>query len=269
VRPTARAGKKLPVSEASRPLTPGAARDWRRRWDAQQSGGVSDREERFEAMLELLGAHLGNRFRFLDLGAGTGSLSERILRRYPRSRGVALDFDPLLLRIARVGLRGFSPRLGWVEADLRRRDWPRALPTGRFDAAVSSTALHWLTGSQLRQLYGALGRVVRPDGLVLNADALAYPSGETRLRAIVREVRHRRRATRGAVETWDEWWSAAEQDPRFSEEVALRRRRYPHPHMGTPTPDLAGHVRRLKAAGFREVDVVWSHGQNRVLAAVR
>jgi hypothetical protein len=39
--------------------------------------------------------------------------------------------------------------------------------------------------------------------------------------------------------------------------------------MGTPTPDAEGHRARLLAAGFREVETVWSLGESRLLAAVR
>jgi trans-aconitate methyltransferase len=59
---------------------------------------VEDREQRFEAMLDALRVGVGTPFRFLDLGTGTGSLTERILRRFPSARGVAVDFDPVLLR---------------------------------------------------------------------------------------------------------------------------------------------------------------------------
>jgi SAM-dependent methyltransferase len=228
---------------------------------------VEDREQRFEAMLDALRVGVGTPFRFLDLGTGTGSLTERILRRFPSARGVAVDFDPVLLRVARTALGDMGGRVVWVEADLRKRTWAQSLPVPRFDAVVSSTALHWLTGRELRNLYSATARRIRRGGLLLDADALSNPASSPNLRRMARSAGAR--GVRTAFETWDEWWSAIERDPRFAAEVALRRRRYPHSHMGTRTPDLEGHVRRLRAAGFREVGVIWSHWENRVLAAVR
>jgi SAM-dependent methyltransferase len=233
----------------------------------QQSLGVGNREERFDAMMDAIAAGVPTRFRFLDLGTGTGSLTERILRRFPRSRGVALDFDPILLKIARTGLGEVGGRVRWVDADLRRRSWTRALPPGLFDLVVSSTALHWLSGGEVRGLYGALARRLRREGLFLNADGLAYPPSAPTLRRVARSMG--RGASRGGFRAWDAWWLAVERDPRFASEVVLRRHRYPHTHLGTATPDLEGHVRRLRAAGFREVEVLWSRGQNRVLAAIR
>jgi len=250
-------------------LGPRAAREWRRRWDVQQAGGVADREERFEAMLRILGAAVGPRFRFLDLGAGTGSLSERILRRFPGARGVALDFDPVLSKIGRIGLSDFDRRLRWVDADLRSRSWVRALPPGRFDAVVSSTALHWLTGPELRRLYVSIAARLRARGLFLNADWIAYPRAQRRLAGISRRAGPRRADARKWHESWDEWWRKVEQEPALAAEVVLRRRRFPHAHEGTSTPDEAGHRAGLRAAGFREVGVVWSHREYRVLAALR
>lgn len=251
----------LPVSRA---------REWRRRWDRQQERLVPLREARFRAIVSSLGLALGARVRVLDLGCGTGSLSERILARYPRARVVALDFDPVLLAIGRRGLGDAGGRLTWVEADLRRPGWERALPPGRFDAVVSSTAIHWLTARELGAVYRVLFRRLRRGGLFLNGDWIAYDDSSVRFRSIARKAgrQHRvRRRPRG--ETWRDWWRAALHDPYLAREAKLHRLRFPRAHTEVRTPDLPGHVRLLRRAGFREVEVLWSFWQNRVLAAVR
>jgi SAM-dependent methyltransferase len=252
------------------PLSSTVANRWRGRWDLQQETFLPDREARFDAMLGALRAGLGERFRFLDLGAGTGSLSERILRRFPRARGVAVDFDPILLRIGRAGLGTLGGRLTWVEADLRRAGWVRALPRGRFDAVVSTTALHWFDGRNLERLYREVAKLLRPRGLFLNGDGLGYPLESTTVRRLARVASRSGRARRaGGGESWDDWWLAVERDPRFAREVELRRERFPVAHERVRTPDLAGHVARLRRAGFREVEVAWARWSNRVLLAVR
>jgi SAM-dependent methyltransferase len=257
-------------SKTEAPLTVPAARNWRHRWDLQQEFGIPYREARFEAILEVLGVAVGPRFRVLDLGCGTGSLSERILRRYPRASSVAVDHDPVLLKIAKTGLGDLGGRLAYVDADLSRPDWTARLPNARFDAAVSTTALHWLTGSQLTRLFQDVGRLLRPGGWFVNGDQLEYPAGSPQIRRLARSVRQASPSTAlGPGETWDAWWRAVLRDPRFAAEAKLHRLRYPHSHRRTKTPDLAGHVRRLRAAGFREVEVVWSRWENRVVVARR
>jgi SAM-dependent methyltransferase len=250
-------------------FAPARAREWRRRWDLQQAAGVPGREERFGAVLDALEAALGRRFRFLDVGAGTGSLSERVLRRFPGARGVAVDFDPVLLRIGTTGLARLAGRLRWVEADIRLPDWTRHLPKGRFDAAISSTALHWLTGRELAGFYRRVAPRLRKGALFLNADSITFPADEPRLRGVARTLRHRGGEVPARAESWIAWWASVVEDPGLAAEVEVRRRRFPHEHSGTPTPDLPGHVRRLRAAGFREVGVIWSRGDNRILAAIR
>src|SRR5437867_12833692 len=113
-------------------------------WDRQQESFNPDRERRFDVMFEVLRARLPRRFTALDLGCGPGSLTARLLRRFPAARVVAVDFDPVVLRVGRGALRGFGRRIMWVDANLGARGWTTAVPLRRFDAAVSTTALHWL-----------------------------------------------------------------------------------------------------------------------------
>lgn len=251
-------------------LTVSAAREWRARWDEQQDALIPDRGERFEAILETLGVVAGNRFDVLDIGCGTGSLSERILRRFPRARSVAVDHDPVLLTIGEIGLGERDGRLTWVDADLRQSDWYRRLPRRRFDAVVSTTALHWLTGAELSRTYARVARLLRPGGWFLNGDQIAYPPDSSHFHRASRGVGRRRAAlVRLKGVTWNAWWRAVLRDPRLSVEAELHHLRYPHPHSETPTPDLEGHLRRLRKAGFREVHLIWTRWENRVLAAVR
>ncbi len=251
-------------------LRPARAREWRRRWDRQQERYLPDREERFRAILDVLGIGLPARFRFLDLGAGCGSLSERVLREYPLARGVAVDFDPILLALGRLGLGTVEGRLVWHEADLRARAWSRGLPGRRFDAAVSTTALHWLAPAPLARLYATLAGRLRPGALFVNGDTLGFRPEAERLRRLARRA-HWEVAPAGPSggESWRRWWTEVQKEPGLRAEVELRADRVPPHHERVPPLDLEGHRRALARAGFRESEVVWSHWQNRVLVAVR
>ena len=71
--------------------------EWMQRWDGQQSGYLPDREQRFTAMLDVLEALLPEPFVALDLACGPGSISQRLLKRFPHARCVAVDFDAVSL----------------------------------------------------------------------------------------------------------------------------------------------------------------------------
>lgn len=253
-------------------MTIGTSTDWRRwlqRWEAQQSGHVAHREERFAVIVDVVEAVGGASPHVVDLGCGPGSLARRILERIPGSRVTAIDMDPVLLRIGREALGDLGGRLRWLDADLRS-DWTGGL--GPVDAAVSTTALHWLQPAALAALYARLGTVIRPGGVVVNGDRMDLAADEPTLAGALAAMRERRDAPldpQDGAETWDEWWRAAEAEPALADAVAERGRRH-HDHPDHDHPQrLDAHVGALRDAGFREVDTVWQNLLDRVLVAVR
>jgi SAM-dependent methyltransferase len=246
-------------------------RGWLRRWDEQQESFNPDRERRFTAMLDVLEASVGRRFTVLDLGSGPGSLSARVLARFPRARSVAVDYDPVTLRVGRGALGSYGGRLTWVDARLGAPGWTTALPRTKFDAAVSTTALHWLRASALGRLYADLTRVLRRGGVFLNGDHLPWGDEHrtlARLAERVRRVRFPRRALDGEWSAWRRWWKDAQREPALREAFTEHiRRSAGHPKVGDLP--LSVHVRGLRRAGFGDVEVVWQDVENRVLYARR
>ncbi len=241
---------------------------WLARWDAQQQRHIPDREERFTAMVDALAAFAGPEPRVLDLGCGPGSLSARVLERLPGATVVAVDADPVLLAIGRGALAGHTT-LRFADADLRS-DWVGALPSaGPYDAAVSTTALHWLGLDQLVRLYHTLAGVLRPGGVFLDGDRLDFDHDQQAIATGAREIRPEWPAAPEGAEDYDAWWAAAFAEPALSAEVAERARRaHTHPH-DNEAHSYEFHRAALFAAGFAEVGTVWQRLSNRVLIAVR
>ncbi|MFD8963243.1 methyltransferase domain-containing protein, partial [Streptomyces anulatus] len=84
------------------------ARTWLQRWDRQQERYSPDREERFQVVIDIVGRSLerdGTAARplLVDLGCGTGSLTTRLARAFPRADTVGVDADPLLRGLAEEG----------------------------------------------------------------------------------------------------------------------------------------------------------------------
>ncbi len=244
-----------------------------RSWDHQQEAFNPQRERRFEVMFDIVAASLPKRFTVLDLGAGPGSLSVRLLRRFPGARSVAVDYDPVTRRIGQGALGSLGGRLSWVDAKLGSPGWTRALPTRRVDAALSTTALHWLPEPDLRALYRDLHRLLRPGGVFLNGDHFPWgpeAQGLARLadRLSRRERKGRTRAERWAP--WKEWWEAAERFPGLAPYFAEQERRSAqHPRHGDLP--LETHLDALRRAGFRResTGVVWGGFGSWILYAGR
>jgi SAM-dependent methyltransferase len=239
------------------------------------------RPKRMEAILEALKDHFRGPFTVLDLGTGPGPLTARMLRGFPKCRVVAVDTDPVLLRVGEEALHRFERRVTWHLADLRDPRWSFLLPVHRFDAAVSSLVLHWLEEDEIRAIYREVHRLLRPGGLIVNADFLPTlrtrnrRSGGRRLGETPREARRRAAAIRGFKSKWEMWWAALTREPSMCAAFDERQVRLPGtiPPVRTTGPkkplSLESHERALRDAGFREIVVTWEDKDFRALSGLR
>ncbi|MDG4797242.1 class I SAM-dependent methyltransferase [Micromonospora sp. WMMD1082] len=242
---------------------------WQESWDRQQEAYLPDREHRFTTMLDAVDAIRDTAPpRLLDLAGGTGTISLRALRRFPDAEVTLVDLDPALLALATASL---GDRAAIVSADLGKPDWPAALPHRRYDAVLTATALHWLPADRLATLYAEIRDLLRPGGLLVNADHMpddALPELTKRLLARAEERRTARYAA-GAVPSWSQWWDQAAQDPVLRPLVEQRQVIYPSGHSPEWTPPVSWHLDALTDAGFREVGTLWRGGADAAVVAVR
>ncbi|GAA2347253.1 class I SAM-dependent methyltransferase [Saccharopolyspora halophila] len=239
------------------------ARYWLDRWDAQQERYVADREERFAVIIDVVRETVGVQPSVLDLGCGPGSLGARLRETLPGARVVGLDADPLLMGLGRARY----PELEFVDADLADPSWSSRVP-GTVDAAVSTTALHWLGPSALEGLYARLASLIRPGGVFVNGDHLHSES--PRLDALAGKIRASREIRAGVTgnEGWREWWGAVRADPELSPLFGQCSERA-MPHGGDNGLSVAEHVDLLRDAGFAEAGPLWQSGDDTVLVALR
>jgi SAM-dependent methyltransferase len=246
-------------------VTTSVTQHWLDRWDAQQERYVPDREERFRVVADVVAwANRGiAQPRVVDLGCGPGSLSTRLAAAIPAARIVGVDADPVLLALAaEAGVTA-------VRTDLADPRWPADVPLdGPWDAAVSSTALHWLEVADLAVLYRTLAERLRPGGVFVDADHRAVaPDALRGLGTFVRESRAVRAGT-ADNEEWTSWWDAVLADPGLSAQVDARSE-VSICHDGNTGLSVEDHLRMLRDAGFSAASAVWQFGDDFVVAAVR
>ncbi|MEO3778291.1 class I SAM-dependent methyltransferase [Micromonospora sp. B11E3] len=223
-------------------------------------------------MLDVLAELLPADFVAVDLASGPGSLSHRLLRRFPQARCVAVDLDPVLVEIGRRASTALGDRLRFVEADVSRPDLADVLGEERVDAVLSSTALHWLPSDALAGVYGRMARLIRPGGVLLNADNIPFgrERGAFQQLAEARRARHAVAAFgEDMASGWREFWEAAAAEPALAAVSAERERRFATVGRDHPESVLEFHLAALRDAGFSAVDVVWQEFDDRVVAAIR
>jgi tRNA (cmo5U34)-methyltransferase len=143
------------------------ARDYLERADS-----ISHRNEGESALLEFI--PLTTR-RVLDLGTGDGRLLSLVLPSLVRhehpAQAVALDFSPAMLEAAGKRFAGESS----VSVVAHNLDDP--LPAlGKFDAVISSFAIHHLVHERKRALYAEIYALLIPGGVFCNLEHVASPT---------------------------------------------------------------------------------------------
>jgi len=109
--------------------------------------------------------------RILDLGTGDGRLLALLRIDRHGMLGVGLDFSEPMLAAARKRFAG-DERIELVTQDLAE-----PLPElGRFDAVVSSMAIHHLEHERKRSLYGEVFDLLEPGGVFANFEHVASPT---------------------------------------------------------------------------------------------
>lgn len=121
----------------------------------------------YEEMLDVAASHFAlvaaRAPTVLELGIGTGALTERCLRHRPDASCIGIDMDADVTRMA-------AQRLGSARVDLRVGSY-LDMPLPEADFIVASISLHHVRDEEAkRQLYRRCRDALRPGGAMIVAD---------------------------------------------------------------------------------------------------
>jgi trans-aconitate 2-methyltransferase len=133
----------------------------RRDWDGRSYDRISGPMEALAlAVLDRL--PLEGDETVLDVGCGSGRVTEAILDRLPRGRVIALDANASMVaaaseRLARYIDNGLSPSVEMRLGDVLEAELPETV-----DAVFSTATFHWIADHE--RLFGRLRAALRPGG---------------------------------------------------------------------------------------------------------
>ncbi len=235
-------------------------------WEEQQAVHEPDRELRFRLMLDYVEQLSGTPRRVLDLACGPGSITSRVLDRFPAASVVAVDIDPVLLDLARDAFAD-DARVSVVSRQLASADWTDGLAAG-FDAVLTATAMHWFPPDALTGVYAGVARLLRSGGIFANADH--FPIAEPVLRAAGDRLHEHelRKAFASGVESCDDWYERAYAEPEYAGLWEERQNLFAH-WSGDLLEREGWHIDLLRRNGFERAGTVWRRANDALIVAVK
>jgi tRNA (cmo5U34)-methyltransferase len=181
--------------------------------------------------------------RVIDLGCGTGTISQRVLVAFPNARVTCLDLAENMIEMARVKLAQ-HPHAHYLVSDFS---------TFAFDAeynvVVSSLALHHLvTDADKQGFYSKIYDALAPGGVFYNADVVL--GSNDALQAMYMRQWQAFMLQNVSREEMEHTWL-----PKYCDEDRPAR--------------LTDHLAWLAKAGFTDVDVVWKYYNYAVYGGTR
>lgn len=199
---------------------------------------IPDFEEFYGSILGFVPIEGDAEVRVLDLGAGTGLLSEMAAERYPSAEITLIDFSENMTNIARQRLAGCGDRFRFVVADYLEEPFPE-----QYHLVVSALSIHHLQDEHKQRLFRKVHDSLTPGGVFVYADQVLGPTPEI-------EERYREDLVRRVRE-------------RGIEEEALERVAQKMKESGSHTFEapLTAQIHWLAEADFEAVDCFYKRGR--------
>lgn len=194
--------------------------------------------------------------RILDLGVGTGYLSQRIIETFPHARIVAVDVAELMIDKAKLRLKNHLSQVTFQVSAFQ--ELPDKISTlSPVDAVVSSFALHHLYREEKLTLFRYIHSLLKPHGWFVNCDIFKTADAmlEARFRRLhYQGIQERTRKIKRQEKTLDQ----------ISSELAGKERK-DGDHLLFLTDDL----QLLAEAGFRTAECFWKEYREAVYGGIK
>jgi len=196
------------------------------RYDAQRAKVIPGFRTFYGTVVDLIHYATTDRFRVLDLGAGTGLLSALIIKSFMLAEITLVDISEKMLSKARERFRE-NKRVRFLVSD-----YTVSLPEESYQFVVSAMSIHHLENPEKKGLFCRILDRLSPGGMFINADIV---KGETPF----------------SDNLFRAWWLKQINSTDLSEEerkIIFKRIEYDRPAR------LEEQLAWLREAGYRDAD---------------
>ncbi len=108
----------------------------------------------------------------LDIGAGTGLLTELIAKKFSNAQITLIDISAEMLSIAQERLKQYK------DISFQVGDYSKSLPVQKHKLIISSLSIHHLCDNDKKKLFERIKNCLEPNGIFINADQILGESNE-------------------------------------------------------------------------------------------
>lgn len=212
----------------------GHFRKWARDYDApEREKIIPGFGDFYQTAIRLIARRKTANLRILELGTGTGMLTERALFYYPSARLTGIDLTDEMLSQARKKLKRYASR-----CVLKQGDFDSASFGGPYDAVISSLAIHHLPPRGKKRLFQKIRRCLKAGGVFINADMVKSESGA------IQQL---------YLRLWEDFMRSSGVDEGYIQ------RRFQGARKVDIYDTVPDQLLWLRQAGFRQADVFWKY----------
>ena len=204
------------------------------------------KDELLNSIVEFIPFNPDAEIRVIDVGAGQGALSERILIRFSAAHATLLDASEQMLSVAEKRLAGYGSRFSIKIGDFDSPEWYLLLETSA-DALVSAIALHYLRTECRAPFFESACQVLNTPGCFINGDGFNAHDPFVQDRLVEDMIAY----------THSQLLEAEGRDVPI--EKLREMRRTETAGAGVNRLFLDEQIAVLKRAGFSNVEVVWRY----------
>ncbi len=200
------------------------------KYDSRRKDLIPCFDDYYGTIIDLLPEH-NQSPKILDIGAGTGLLTQMVYEKFPNAEITLIDIADEMLDVARDRFHGINS-VSYVTADYTKYNF-----TKKYDIIVSALSIHHLSHSDKEELYTACYKMLTPNGVFINGDQFLGTSAENE-------------------ELYQKWWIAKMREANLSDDefegwkirTAMDK-----------TATVNNNLQWLEGAGFSNADIFYKN----------